>query len=195
MNSKIHILNLETSAIIEAIKAGSEKILFQLYETYRDEFVSWAIRNHQVSIEEAKDVFQESVVGLYRNVKNGKADTLEASMKTYLFGIGKNIILNALKRKGVEAKAYENFSEGYDNGINEHCEHEHLVNLVKMLYRAMGSPCKEILEMYYEKSFDMESVAARIGYKNADVAKKKKYECPRGVLHTPDVGSIHVPIP
>ena len=41
----------------------------------------------------------------------------------------------------------------------------------------MGSPCKEILEMYYEKGYDMESIASRIGYKNADVAKKKKYEC------------------
>ncbi|NOS57231.1 MAG: sigma-70 family RNA polymerase sigma factor, partial [Cyclobacteriaceae bacterium] len=168
---------LETSAIIEAIKAGSEKILFQLYETYRDEFVSWAIRNHQVSIEEARDVFQESIVGLYKNVKAGRVDSLESTIKTYLFSIGKNIILNALKRKGIEAKAYENFSEGHDNGINEHYEQEHLVNLVKRLYRAMGSPCKEILEMYYEKGFDMESIASRVGYKNADVAKKKKYEC------------------
>lgn len=177
MNSQTHILNLETTAIIEAIKAGSEKILFQLYEAYRDEFVSWAIRNHQVTVEEAKDVFQESVVALYKNVKAGKANTLESSVKTYLFGIGKNIILNAIKRKGIEAKAYETFNTTHDNGINEHYDHEHLINLVKRLYRAMGSPCKEILEMYYEKGYDMESVASRIGYKNADVAKKKKYEC------------------
>ncbi len=171
------ILNLESSAIIEAIKAGSEKILFQIYETYRDEFVSWAIRNHQVSTEEAKDVFQESILGLYKSVKAGNADRLEVSIKTYLFGIGKNVILNAIKRKGIEAKAYENFTKINDNAINEHYEQEHLVNLVKRLYLAMGSPCKEILEMYYEKGFDMESIALRTGYKNADVAKKKKYEC------------------
>ena len=177
MNRRSHILNLETSAIIEAIKAGSEKILFQLYEAYRDEFVSWAIRNHQVSIEEAKDVFQESVVALYKNVKSGKVDSLESSVKTYLFGIGKNIILNAIKRKGIEAKAYENFDHQHDNGINDHYDQEHLINLVKRLYRVMGSPCKEILEMFYEKGYDMESVASHIGYKNADVAKKKKYEC------------------
>lgn len=177
MNNKNNILNLETSAIIEAIKAGSEKILFQLYETYRDEFVSWAIRNHQVSIEEAKDVFQESIVALYKNVKSGKADSLDSSIKTYLFGIGKNIILNALKRKSIESKVYDTFIAGHDNGINDHYEQEHLVNLVKRLYKAMGSPCKEILEMYYERGFDMESVAERIGYKNSDVAKKKKYEC------------------
>lgn len=177
MNSKTHIVNLETSAIIEAIKAGSEKILFQLYETYRNEFVSWAIRNHQVTVEEAKDVFQESVVGLYKNIKAGKVDTLEVSIKTYLFSIGKNIILNTIKRKSVEAIVYENFSAIHDNGINEHYDQEHLIHLVKRLYKAMGSPCKEILEMYYEKSFDMESIALRVGYKNSDVAKKKKYEC------------------
>lgn len=170
-------MNLETSAIIEAIKAGSEKILFNVYETYRNDFVSWAIHNHQVSGEEAKDVFQESVIALYKNVKTDKLESLEVSIKTYLFGIGKNIILNAIKRRNIEEKVFENFNVKIENGIHEHYEHEHLVNLVKRLYRSMGSPCKEILEMFYEKGFDMESIASRIGFKNSDVAKKKKYEC------------------
>lgn len=170
-------MNLETSAIIEAIKAGSEKILFNIYETYRNEFVSWTIHNHQISVEEAKDVFQESVIALYKNVKANKLESIEVSIKTYLFGIGKNIILNAIKRRNIESKVLENFSIGNENGIQEHYEYEHLVSLVKRLYRSMGSPCKEILEMFYERGFDMESIASRIGYKNADVAKKKKYEC------------------
>ncbi len=177
MNLKNDLLNLETSAIIEAIKAGSEKILFQLYESYRDEFVSWAIRNHQISIEEAKDVFQEAIVGLYKNVKSGRADSLESSIKTYLFGIGKNIILNLLKRKGIETKIYKQFTESQETESPDYYDREHLVSLVSRIYRALGSPCKEVLELYYEKGFDMESVAMRLGYKNADVAKKKKYEC------------------
>ncbi len=40
LNSKTHILNRETSAIIEVIKAGSEKTQFQFYENFREEFVS-----------------------------------------------------------------------------------------------------------------------------------------------------------
>ncbi len=174
---KEHILNLETSAIIEAIKAGSEKILFQLYEAYRNEFLQWAVRNHRVTEEEAKDVFQEALVGLYRNVKAGKVDKLESSIKTYLFGIAKNVILNVLKRKDIETKAYENISIEHDNGINEKHEMDGLTNLIKRLYLAIGSPCKEILEMYYEREYDMESIALKVGYKNANVAKKKKYEC------------------
>ena len=170
-------MNLETSAIIEAIKAGSEKILFQLYENYRNEFVSWAVRHHQVSEEEARDVFQDAIVALYKNVKTGTIDRLEASIKTYLFGIGKNIVLNVIKRKGIETRVYENYSAVHDNKIHEHYEQEHIIQLVKRIYSALGSPCKEILAMYYEKGFDMDSIASRIGYKNANVAKKKKYEC------------------
>ncbi len=170
-------MNLETSAIIEAIKAGSEKILFNIYETHRNDFVGWAIHHHQVSVEEAKDIFQESVIALYKNVKANKLESLEVSIKTYLFSIGKNIILNTIKRRNIEVKVFENFNAKSENGIHEHYEHEHLISLVKRLYRSMGSPCKEILEMFYEKGFDMESIAVRVGYKNADVAKKKKYEC------------------
>jgi len=151
--------------------------LFNIYEEYRNDFVSWAIRHHQISAEEAKDVFQESVIALYKNVKADKMESTEVSIKTYLFGIGKNIILNAVKRRGIEEKVFESFNVKTENGIHEHYEHEHLVSLVKRLYRSMGSPCKEILEMFYEKGFDMESIATRIGYKNSDKAKKKKYEC------------------
>ncbi|HMP98265.1 MAG TPA: sigma-70 family RNA polymerase sigma factor [Cyclobacteriaceae bacterium] len=172
-------MSIETSAIIEAIKAGSEKIMYQLYESYREEFVSWTIRNHKITIEEAKDVFQEAMVGLYKNVKAGRADSLESSIKTYLFGIGKNIILNLLKRKGIEIKAYEYFTESQETQNPDLYDREHLVSLVSRIYRALGSPCKEVLELYYERGFDMESVAITLGYKNADVAKKKKYECMR----------------
>ncbi|MBS1487351.1 MAG: sigma-70 family RNA polymerase sigma factor, partial [Bacteroidetes bacterium] len=139
--------------------------------------ISWAIHHHQVSVEEAKDVFQESVIALYKNVKADKLESLEVPIKTYLFGIGKNIILNTIKRRNIAEKVFENLNFKNENRIYEHYEHEHLVSLVKRLYRSMGSPCKEILEMFYEKGFDMESIASRVGYKNADVAKKKKYEC------------------
>jgi RNA polymerase sigma factor (sigma-70 family) len=173
---RIH-LNLETSAIVEAIKAGSEKILFQLYESYRTEFLSWAVRNHRVTEEEAKDVFQEALVALYRNIKAGKVDALESSIKTYLFSIGKNVILNALKRKNIEAKAFESLTIEHDNSLNHKHEMDGLTSLIKRLYLAIGSPCKEILEMFYEREYDMESIALKVGYKNANVAKKKKYEC------------------
>ncbi|MBS1542039.1 MAG: sigma-70 family RNA polymerase sigma factor [Bacteroidetes bacterium] len=170
-------MNLETSAVIEAIKAGSEKILFQLYENYRNEFIHWAVHNHRVSVEEAKDVFQEALIGLYRNVKSGRVDYIEVSIKTYLFSIGKNVIMNGLRRKGIEARVYESLSIEHDNAIDDGHKTDDLKNMVKRLYMAIGSPCKEILEMYYERGFDMETIADRIGYKNANVAKKRKYEC------------------
>jgi RNA polymerase sigma-70 factor (ECF subfamily) len=170
-------VNLETAAIIEAIKAGSEKILFQLYESYRNEFVNWAVKNHQISVEEAKDVFQEAMVALYKNVKAGRIDSLDSSIKTYLFGIGKNFLLNQVRRKAFETHAFGHFAENQGTENIDGYDREHVVNLVSRIYRALGSPCKEVLELYYEKGFDMESVARRLGYKNADVAKKKKYEC------------------
>ncbi len=170
-------LNLENSAIIEAIKAGSEKILFQLYEAYRDEFVNWAVRNHKVSVEEAKDIFQEAMVGLYKNVKGGRVDSLTVTVKTYLFGIGKNNLLNLIKRKSIEQKVMAEFEAVPEYGIAKRYDEEHMVYLAKRIYRAIGSPCKEVLEMFYANGYDMESIALRLGYKNSDVAKKKKYEC------------------
>jgi DNA-directed RNA polymerase specialized sigma24 family protein len=80
---------LEDFAIIEAIRNGSEKILLRIYSEYRDEFMGWAISNNQLEIEEAKDIFQDTIISFHQNLKSGKQEHLQSSVKTYLFAIGK----------------------------------------------------------------------------------------------------------
>ncbi len=170
-------MNLESLAIIEAIKAGSERTLIKVYETYRDGFVSWASKNHQIGTEEAKDIFQETIIAFYRNVKSDPSFQLDSSIKTYLFAIGQNKILGLIQRKKIEGDYLNNLTLNNHNPIDNHYHHEHLAILVKRIYRNVGEKCREILKMHYELRFDMESIAERMGYKNANVAKKMKYEC------------------
>jgi RNA polymerase sigma factor (sigma-70 family) len=170
-------LNLESLAIIEAIRGGSERTLIKLYESYRDEFVSWAIRNHQIATEEAKDIFQETIIAFYRNTKSDESFQINTSIKTYLFAIGNNKILNLIKRRTIEQKYMEDLPSPDYNPIENHYDKDHLAVLVKRIYNNIEKTCREILKMHYEHRFDMESIAERMGYKNANVAKKKKYEC------------------
>jgi len=168
---------LENQAVIEAIKSGSEKVLLLIYEEYRDDFIKWASYHYNISSEEAKDYFQDVIIAFYHNVKTGSTESIETSLKTYFYSIGKNLILNGIRHKNYEQKFLSSAEIHDNNTIENQHEHEHLVEIVKRLYKIIGTPCKEILEMYYSKRFDMESIASRMGYKNANVAKKKKYEC------------------
>lgn len=116
-------------------------------------------------------------MALYRNVKSGKIETIDSSVKTYLFGIGKNIVLNNVKRKAIENRVLASVETGTDDRINDNHQLQHITFFVRKLYEGLGSPCREILLMFYEKGYDMQQIASATGYKNADVAKKKKYEC------------------
>jgi len=166
--------NLSEIAIIEAIRMGSEKILFNLYDEYRNEFVGWAITNNQLSVDAAKDIFQNTIISFHQNIKEEKFDGSNSSLKTYLFSIGKNNVRQHFR-------ASKNLF--LQDELNEHTliiaeeENTDLSDIVKDAIKSMGKRCISILTLFYERGFDMESIAQELGFKNRDVAKKSKYEC------------------
>jgi predicted DNA-binding protein YlxM (UPF0122 family) len=56
-------------------------------------------------------------------------------------------------------------------------KNEFIKDTVKKYLNEQCEDCKKVLELYYFKDLDMKTIAEEMGYKNADVAKKKKYEC------------------
>jgi len=41
----------------------------------------------------------------------------------------------------------------------------------------LGEPCKSLIEAYYLQKQNMQDIASRFGYTNADNAKNQKYKC------------------
>ena len=79
------------------LQSGDEDGLSIIYERYRNEFVDWAIKRHYCTVEDAKDIFQNIVVIFFMKIKDRKIPILNSSIKTYLFGIGENLLM---QRKG-----------------------------------------------------------------------------------------------
>jgi DNA-directed RNA polymerase specialized sigma24 family protein len=48
---------------------------------------------------------------------------------------------------------------------------------LKTAIKVLSPDCKKILELFYFKEYDMESIARDMYYKNADTAKSKKSLC------------------
>ncbi len=44
------------------LQSGDEDSLSIIYERYRNEFIDWAIKRHNCTVEDAKDIFQNVVV-------------------------------------------------------------------------------------------------------------------------------------
>ena len=119
------------------------------------------------------------MVVLYENVMSGKLTKLNSQLKTYLFAVGKNKLMEGKRAESKltrpdaatwHARAAEDQSE-------EHATREAALNLVSSSLEKLGDPCKSLLELYYYHQLTVADIAERLGYKNADATKTAKYKC------------------
>ncbi|NOQ72140.1 MAG: hypothetical protein GQ574_09070 [Crocinitomix sp.] len=147
--------------------------------------MNWLKGKYKIGEPEAcNEIYQRSFTVLFFNIKRGKLDNLEASLETYLFGIGKMIVREWWRERSKD----KNTLDIEEN--NELGQIDLLANAFKgneidddrrrklgLAVQAMGDPCKSILTLFYWERNSMEAIAAKTGYKNEQGAKKKKYLC------------------
>lgn len=170
--------------LISALAKGDVAPMYTLYRLYRQPFVQWAAFNLGVTDEQAKDAFQDALIDFYEQVRAGNTPELSASLKTYLFQIGKHKALN-IHRKERRMTYLQVLPEIKGNEHANFMEQEDLdwkSEQVRAAMEQLPDDCRKVLELYYYKEYDMESVAREMGYKNADTAKSKKSLCMKKLL-------------
>jgi RNA polymerase sigma factor (sigma-70 family) len=166
------------SVIIEEIKNGNKKELAGIYKAYRNEFVSWATGHFQCTREEARDIYQASIITFYDNIMRERLQQLNGSVKTYLFAIGKYKILElrrADKKFGLNVDV-QNIDVA-DEPDEEIQWKERNIELVRQCLEKLGEPCRTMLELYYYHETGLEALAEMMHYKNSDTVKNLKSRC------------------
>src|SRR5699024_2057712 len=97
----------EAMKILVGHRFGKERLadakeISRLYELYKSPFISFALKYYPVKEETAEDIYQESFTIMFRNVRDGKYRDRQASLKTYLFEIGKHRICTHLAKNKLE---------------------------------------------------------------------------------------------
>lgn len=130
-----------------------------------------------MSQDEAVDIYQESFLALYRNVAQRKLTQLTCSLKTYLFRIGRNLLLKQCRQKKGE---YLTRSADLPIDATEEPENPEWMRKQEIANRVIASleePCHTVLTLYYWHRKSMKEIADALQYKNDQVAKNKKGSC------------------
>lgn len=147
-----------------------------IYRKFEPEFLNWICRNFQIDAELARDIFQEAIVALYINIKKKQLSELSSSIRTYLFAIGKNLVLKHVQRfkeVGIDSSEPE-LPPHWDTDVFQLSERQqHIADALKRL----GEPCQSLLRFFYFDNFALEAIAERLGYKNESVARAQKVRC------------------
>jgi RNA polymerase sigma factor (sigma-70 family) len=176
---KVH-LQYDDIELIAAIgdKVEANKAIRFLYQQYAASVSSFII-HYGASEQDAEDVFQETVVAFIDIVTKGKYRK-EASVKTFLVSIAKNIWFNEIKKRERSGNREKKFEQGRDQ--NE-MDVGHLIGdqekkrqLRELVYR-LGEPCRKILMLFYYENLSMKEMADHLPYENEQVIRNKKYKC------------------
>ncbi|SMD42978.1 RNA polymerase sigma factor, sigma-70 family [Aquiflexum balticum DSM 16537] len=160
--------------ILEGIKNNDADIIQGIYQDQYPKVEKFVLSNNGNS-QEAKDIFQEAFVALWKNIKSDRfTPENSTAINGYLYQIAKNKWLDQLRsskfRKTVPLESYH---EGMDEEIEDR---ESKLNQIDSSFKNLGKNCKELLTRFYYKKESMSRIAKAFDWTEA-TARNNKYRC------------------
>jgi len=149
-------------------------------------------KNYSISDDDIEDIYQESSMALFLNIRDGKLSTLTSSLGTYFMQV---CINQTLKFLGKSSKALpliddcrisnsneirnDKIGQLYDFCMDTEEENRkvRMELLVNNIIASMTDTCKNILHGYYWNDFSTSTIADMFGFSDANSVKAQKYKC------------------
>ncbi|WP_341226896.1 sigma-70 family RNA polymerase sigma factor [uncultured Arcticibacterium sp.] len=159
---------------IDLLKSGDQLALKAFYGEHKSAFLFFGNR-YDLDREELIDVYQDACIVLFEKLKAGKLEDVNSSLKTYLFGIGKNLIFKRFKQKAkvvdldtVEITSFEDpFKD--DETLEE--------KRMRAAFVKLGGQCQEVLRLFYYEEKSLDEIVSILTYKDKNVLKSQKSRC------------------
>ena len=163
-------------------KAAFNREFTQIYDELRPAFIAYfSSRYSLLRSEDIEDIYNDSLLAFYQNIESGKLATLNCSIKSYVYTIGRNKAVDLIRSRHPEAHVSADTIEMYDrvNAIWEEANEteREKQNAVRHIVNKMVEPCRTILNLFYFEMETMKVIAQQMRYASADVAKTKKSQC------------------
>ena len=166
---------MEKETQIALLKAGDRETIKTIYLENKQGFRLFA-KQYLEENEEITHVYREAIVVLVENALKGKLDELQ-SISTYLFAIGKYLILKSKKvSDGKVSQDNENIETIPWESLEEAVKDQE-IQKVKTEYEKLGTKCKEVLRLFYYQAKRWDEIFQQLGYVSKDVLKSTQLSC------------------
>ncbi|MDC1107294.1 sigma-70 family RNA polymerase sigma factor [Prolixibacteraceae bacterium] len=164
--------------IIYGIKNQDHVILHSLYRSYF-KVISYYIQNNSGTEEDASDVFQESMIVIYRKIQESNFE-LTCSFDTYLYAVCRNLWLKELKKRDriseelVDESLFSSFE--LEDDMDDVIQKNERYRLYQKHFNMMGEDCKKLMTLFLKK-VPLKEIARLMNYSSEQYAKKRKFRC------------------
>jgi RNA polymerase sigma factor (sigma-70 family) len=160
--------------LLERLKKGAPEAFETLYRDVWPQVADFILQNNG-SIEEAKDVFQESLLVVIRYLKRPDF-SLNVQINTFIVAIVRKMWMKHLRRKkhlsGMEIKDAADSIED-DNDLETEKTIDKRSMLAKALLQQIGNECRTLLTEYYFSKTPLNVIGKMMGYTEGFVRVKK----------------------
>jgi RNA polymerase sigma factor (sigma-70 family) len=163
--------------LIIGIRSGAKNILDQIYVAYFPMVLQMVLANNG-NEDDAKDIFQESVIVLYNKVRETEFE-LNAKLKTFIYAVCRRLWLKKLNHQSRFSNNLAALPDLEENifDLEAHEAQNQQFRLMQEALDQLGEPCKTIIEQFYLHNKSMQDICEQFGYTNTDNAKTQKYKC------------------
>ena len=150
-------------------------------------------RYPELSVEDVEDIYQESSVILFQNIKKGKATKLSSSLYTYFLRICINLSLKIVNKKAKHITLGINEMDVVQKNMVSQTKIDSILNtcaesedsemterkakLVLAILESMTQKCQQLLWSFYADDLSWSTIADMTGLSNADSAKSSANRC------------------
>ncbi len=171
------MITRQESELLDALRRGDESAFKLAYDKYFPMICKFVLQN-QGAKQDAEDLFQDVMEALLLQTVN-ESFTLESSLSTYLFSIGRNQWLNKLRRKDPENRYHEFAAERdlqlFHNPIHDDIDEAHRSIILERNIATLNPTCQKLFALM-QQNLTLKELAKELNTTEGYV-KKLKHTC------------------
>ncbi|MGB3344663.1 MAG: sigma-70 family RNA polymerase sigma factor [Aequorivita sp.] len=178
MQNKKHKLNdLSSKNLVVLIKNNDSDILKQLYGSNYIKVRRYVLRNNGDE-QQAKDVYQEAFLAMWRNVRDDKfTEDSKGNIGGYLFQIAKYKWLDYLRSKEYKNTTFINRDIEFEESQSDEDEAKRKkIKRIMAAVNQLGEKCQTLLKLFYFERKSYKEIAQIVEMDEAS-ARNAKYRC------------------
>ncbi len=168
---------INETLLLKGLAKNDKKAVETIYRTNYS-MVQSLIINNNGSADDAKDIFQETMIVLYEKARSGTFE-LNCLIKTYVYSVARRLWLKRLQQASriTGDIGHAENTVPVEEDLDDHHRRDSDFGLMEKALGTLGEPCKSLLEAFYLQKKNMQDIALSFGYTNAENAKTQKYKC------------------
>jgi len=178
--NRIKAINDVDQKLLDGMVSADPKVIRQIYDLILPSVIHW-IKENNGSESDARDIFQEALIALFRKVESGEFQ-LTCSLKSFVRIICRNLWLTRLRNQKRTSYSEPADLEQVDleQDLHQRIEQSEKEQLYFKHFDRLGEQCRQILQWFFDK-VPFSEIAKRLDTSESYI-KKRKFVCKERLL-------------